>query len=183
MRKKNILFIQLETQYAKTDCKNEIYAKKWVRRTWTEKVNPGSKLTSWSTMMLADWLVTSANDVAVMMSPKVDVSKRNLVCDSAWRCVEARDGTCRRVTDPGSAWSVWDFAQNLLAAREGAWQLRWWSGFHDRVDRRRRILVVPAKTQSEQGSRRRRSGSGLKTLNDGGCRSGTRDDDWNASEV
>ena len=29
--------------------------------------------------------------------------------------------------------------------------------------------MVPAKTQSEQGSRRRRFGSGLETLNDGGC--------------
>ena len=37
--------------------------------------------------------------------------------------------------------------------------------------------MVPAKTQSEQGSQWRRSGSGLETLNDGGCRSGTRDDD------
>ena len=32
-------FIHLETQYAKTDYKNEIYAKNWVRRTWTAKVN------------------------------------------------------------------------------------------------------------------------------------------------
>ena len=45
MRKKNILFIRLETQYEKTDCKNEIYAKNWVRRTWTEKVNPLEKST------------------------------------------------------------------------------------------------------------------------------------------
>ena len=43
VRKKNILFIHLETQYAKTDCKNEIYAKDWVRRTWTKKVNPAKK--------------------------------------------------------------------------------------------------------------------------------------------
>ena len=40
-----MIFIHLETQYAKIDCKNEIYAKNWVRRTWTEKVNPESKLT------------------------------------------------------------------------------------------------------------------------------------------
>ena len=42
--KKNIIFIHLETQYAKTDCKNEIYVKNWVRRTWTAKVNPGEKV-------------------------------------------------------------------------------------------------------------------------------------------
>ena len=40
-RKKNILLIHLGTQYAKTDCRNEIYTKNWVRRTWTEKVNSG----------------------------------------------------------------------------------------------------------------------------------------------
>ena len=40
---KNILFIHLETQYAKTDCKNEIYVKNWVRRSWIEKVNPEEK--------------------------------------------------------------------------------------------------------------------------------------------
>ena len=45
MRKKNIIFIHLETQYAKTDCKNEIYVKKWVRRTWTAKVNLRGKST------------------------------------------------------------------------------------------------------------------------------------------
>ena len=43
--KENIIFIHLETQYAKIYCKNEIYAKNWVRRTWTEKVNPESKST------------------------------------------------------------------------------------------------------------------------------------------
>ena len=56
-RKKNIIFIHLETQYAKIDCKNEIYAKNWVRKTWTEKVNPELKSMVWSTM-------TSADDVA-----------------------------------------------------------------------------------------------------------------------
>ena len=29
----------------KTDCKNEIYAKNWVRKTWIEKVNPEKKST------------------------------------------------------------------------------------------------------------------------------------------
>ena len=91
---------------------------------------------------------------------------------NTWR-VEARDG----------AWSAWAFAQNLLAARNGAWDLRWWSSFNERVDRQRTILVVLAKTQSEQRSQWQRYGSGLETLNNGGYRSGTRDDDWNASEV
>ena len=29
----------------KIDCKNEIYTKNWIRRTWTEKVNPEEKST------------------------------------------------------------------------------------------------------------------------------------------
>ena len=83
------------------------------------------------------------------------------------------------------AWRVGarDGAWRILVARGGAWKLQWWSGFHEKVDWRRRILVVPAKTQSVQGSRRRCSGNSLETMNDGGCRYGTRDDDWNASEV
>ena len=35
------LILHFEAKYAKIDCKNEIYAKNWVRRTWTEKVNSG----------------------------------------------------------------------------------------------------------------------------------------------
>ena len=34
----------------------------------------------------------SADDVAVMTSPRADISKRNLARDSAWRLVGARDG-------------------------------------------------------------------------------------------
>ena len=44
-RRRPVLMLHLEAKYAKIDCKNEIYAKNWVRRTWTEKVNPGSKST------------------------------------------------------------------------------------------------------------------------------------------
>ena len=34
-----VLILPFEAKYAKIDCTNEIYAKNWVRRTWTEKVN------------------------------------------------------------------------------------------------------------------------------------------------
>ena len=34
----------------------------------------------------------SADDVAVMTSPRADISKRNLARDSAWRLVGARNG-------------------------------------------------------------------------------------------
>ena len=39
-RRRPVLILHLEAKYAKIDCKNEIYAKNWVRRTWTKKVNP-----------------------------------------------------------------------------------------------------------------------------------------------
>ena len=76
IRRRLVLILHLEAKYAKMDCKNEIYAKNWVRSTWTAKVNTGKKIngqsqpsikvngqsqrwstvksTSWSTMTLAD---------------------------------------------------------------------------------------------------------------------------------
>ena len=44
-RRKPVLILHLEAKYAKIDCKNEIYAKNWVRSTWTAKVNSGKKST------------------------------------------------------------------------------------------------------------------------------------------
>ena len=44
-RRKHVLILHLEAKYAKIDCKNEIYAKNWVKSTWTAKVNPQSKST------------------------------------------------------------------------------------------------------------------------------------------
>ena len=38
-----VLILHLEEKYAKIDYKNEIYAKNWVRSTWTAKVNSGKK--------------------------------------------------------------------------------------------------------------------------------------------
>ena len=32
-RRRHVLILHLEAKYAKMDCKNEIYAKNWVRRT------------------------------------------------------------------------------------------------------------------------------------------------------
>ena len=44
-RRRLVLIFHLEAKYAKIDCKNEIYAKNWVRSTWTAKVNYGKKST------------------------------------------------------------------------------------------------------------------------------------------
>ena len=52
--------------------------------------------------------MTSADEVAVMTSPRADISKRNLARDSAWRLVgardgvEAREGSWRHVEAPGT---------------------------------------------------------------------------------
>ena len=45
IRRRHVLILHLEEKYAKIDCKNEIYAKDWVRSTWTAKVNSGKKST------------------------------------------------------------------------------------------------------------------------------------------
>ena len=42
-RRRPVLILHLEAKYAKIDYKNEIYAKNWVRSTWTTKVNSGKK--------------------------------------------------------------------------------------------------------------------------------------------
>ena len=93
-RRRHILILHLVAKYAKIDCKNQIYAKNWVRSTWTAKSQLWQKVNGqsqhWSTMKSADWQVTSADDVAVMTSPRADVSKRNLARDSAWRRVRVR---------------------------------------------------------------------------------------------
>ena len=44
-RRRHVLILHLEAKYAKIECKNEIYAKNWVRSTWTAKVNSDKKST------------------------------------------------------------------------------------------------------------------------------------------
>ena len=44
-RRRPVLILHLEAKYAKIDCKNEIYAKNWVRSIWIAKVNSGKKST------------------------------------------------------------------------------------------------------------------------------------------
>ena len=44
-RRRPVLILHLDAKYAKIDCKNEIYAKNWVKSTWTAKVNSGKKST------------------------------------------------------------------------------------------------------------------------------------------
>ena len=119
-RRRTVFILHLEAKYAKIDCKNEIYAKNWVRSTWTAKVNSSKKSTvkvnpkskvngqsqQWSTVWSTSWLtmtsaddvaMTLANDVAMMTSPRADISKRNLARDNAWGLVTACEGSWWRV--------------------------------------------------------------------------------------
>ena len=44
-RRRPVFILHLEAKNAKMDCKNEIYAKNWIRSTWTTKVNYDKKST------------------------------------------------------------------------------------------------------------------------------------------
>ena len=76
-RRRPVLILHLEAKCTKIDCKNEIYAKNWVRSTWTAKKSTLAKSQrSKSTLVNGlvnvlvndDVAVTSANDVAMMTS-------------------------------------------------------------------------------------------------------------------
>ena len=90
-QRSKISFIHLETQYVKTDCKNEIYAKNWVRRTWTEKVNLGEK----SMVKVNAWSKSTVNlEKSTVKYPKSkdDISKHVRARGDAWGRVMARGG-------------------------------------------------------------------------------------------
>ena len=43
-RRRPVHILHLEAKYAKTDCKNEIYVRNWVKSTWTAKSQHGQKV-------------------------------------------------------------------------------------------------------------------------------------------
>ena len=126
-RGRNILFIHLETQYAKTYCKNEIYAKNWVRRTLIENFNLGEKSTikvNASQRFGQRWRqligrVSSVDDVAVMTSPRANVSKWT---SSMFKRVGKSDGAWRYVTTRGGAW----WHMKLVSFCADSFGSAWW---------------------------------------------------------
>ena len=62
-RRRPVLILYLEAKYAKMDCKNEIYAKNWIRSTWIAKVNYGKNQRSKSTQVNSLSTMTSADVV------------------------------------------------------------------------------------------------------------------------
>ena len=89
-KRRPVLILHLEAKFAKIDCKNEIYAKNWVRSTWTTKVNYGKKST------------VKVNSKSKSTLVNDDVSKRNLAHDSAWMRVGAREGSWQCVEVRGA---------------------------------------------------------------------------------
>ena len=69
-RRRSILILYLEAKYAKMDFKNEIYAKNWVRSTWTAKIQLWVKVNGEQsteadvTKLSTDWMMTSSSDVS-----------------------------------------------------------------------------------------------------------------------
>ena len=140
-RRRPVLILHLEAKYAKIYCKNEIFAKNWVRSTWTAKVNgqsqPSVKVNDdvsrcgrWCQQVTWQW----------WRHLRLTTAGEGLARGCAWRKYSAREEVCRcmeaRVTHKA-------LTQNLWVAREGAWRLRWLRGFHQCVDRLKTILVIP----------------------------------------
>ena len=126
-RKKNILLIHLGTQYAKTDCRNEIYTKNWVRRTWPGKKSIGRSTVKvngqrWSTgqrstvngqrleMTSADqWMLTQLGLSGSAWRPDELVLM--------WQRVGARGGAWGRVKARGGAWRRCRIFEGRVGAR------------------------------------------------------------------
>ena len=86
------------------DCKSQLWQKSQRSKSTLSQSQRRSTVwsTSWSMMTSDDWRVTSADNMAVMTSPRADVSKSNLVRHDAWRRVGARDGSWRCVEARGA---------------------------------------------------------------------------------
>ena len=70
IKRRPILISYLEAKYAKMDCKNEIYAKNWVRSTWTAKsqlwvkVNSEQSTEADVSKLSTNWMMTSSSDIS-----------------------------------------------------------------------------------------------------------------------
>ena len=51
IKRRHVLILHLEAEYATMDCKNEIYVKNWVKNTWTAKSQSSTlQKSQWSTL-------------------------------------------------------------------------------------------------------------------------------------
>ena len=138
--------------------------KNWVRRTWTEKVNPMEKLTVKVNGLVNDDVSRCRGRWRQQMtwqmtSPRAYVSKRTL----------ARVGVCRRVADPrgawqrvaciGGAWRRVPVTPRILVAHGGAWKARWRRYFTER-----QIGEITFRWCNLWSDRRSESGGGGKAV-------------------
>ena len=89
-RRRPVLILHLEAKYAKIDCKNEIYAKNWVRSTWTAKVNYGKKSTVNSLEVKVNAKKSQLPEVNVNLEMTLAMSRFDGVSDDATRADVAR---------------------------------------------------------------------------------------------
>ena len=93
----------------KTDCKNKIYTKNWVRRTWTAKVNGQSKSMAGQSQWSMVRQMTSQDDIEMTSADEWMLTQLGLTWHIWWRQrtkfwrVGARGGAWRRVKSIGGA--------------------------------------------------------------------------------
>ena len=69
-KRRPVLILHLEAKYAKIDCKNEIYAKNWVRSTWTAKSTLAKSQRSKSMVSQSQQSTVNAVNGQQMTSPR-----------------------------------------------------------------------------------------------------------------
>ena len=144
-RRRHVLIPHLEAKSAKTDYKNGIYAKNWVKSTWIAKSKWSKSTVNSDDIIASSDDVTRVDVVQLMMSAdrvlaRVGVWKHMAVCEEDWRHV---------------------MLPRIVAARGGAWKVRWIRYFHRKADQRDYFLMVQSVVWLEKRKWWRRQGSGL----------------------
>ena len=117
-----VLILHLESKYAKMDCKNEIYAKNWVRSTWTAKVNPGKVNGQLSRSQSQHW-----NSQLPEVKVNLEMTSAMTQLGLTWQddVVVMSAGTRKRVRARVGAWRrVWRRA--VCMARGGTHRKCYW---------------------------------------------------------
>ena len=167
-RRRPVLILHLQAKYAKIDYKNEIYAKNWVRSTWTAKVNSGKKsqrlkstlvngqVNSWSMMTSADAV---ADDVSRWRGRWRHIGLMSAEEPGACRRMSAHGGSWRRVTARGLYWRRVEARASDAENSGGAWKVRWRRNFIER-----QIGEITFWWCNLWSDRRSRSGGGDKAV-------------------
>ena len=161
-RRRPVLILHLEVKYAKMDCKNEIYAKNWVKKHLDCKksiVRKSQWSTEWKSTVKAERRSQLSDDAKMMSSNDAsewcqqlgltwqndiisDINKRVTYRGGAWgrMAIQLRWDVVR-----GGMWGAWLSMQIIVVARAGECGLRWLQNFHGWVDQRKTISMVLAE--------------------------------------